>query len=80
MNQKEREIFYADLIRIVAKLQRSYKRVYPWMVALHLPFYRAEQTIRKDMAYLARRGDLIRPGGPGARRGYYAPTGNRTAA
>ena len=81
ITQEEREEFYNDLIAIVARLQRSYERVFPWMVALHLPFYRCEQTLRKDMAYLARRGDLIRVGGFKARRGYSAPARrHRTAA
>lgn len=73
MTAQEKEKFYQDVVRIVRKLQRNYERVFPWMVAIHLDFYRAEQTMRKDMAYLARRGDLIRIGGPRARRGYSAP-------
>jgi hypothetical protein len=39
-------------------------------VAVFLPYYRAEQTLRRDMMRLARAGWLVREGGQGARRGY----------
>lgn len=79
MTAQEREIFYLELIAIVRKLQRNYSRVYPWMLIPHLPVYRCEQTLRKDMAALAQSGYLIRPGGPGSRRGYHAPSLRRAA-
>jgi len=63
-----------DIIRIVASLQRSYQRVYPWMVAAQLDYYRCEQTLRRDMMALVERGKLIRVGGRQARRGYRAIT------
>ena len=73
MTPVEREIFYRQLIRIVRHLERSNKRVYPRTVAPHLDIYRCEQTLRDDMAYLARRGELIRVGGFKSRRGYCVP-------
>jgi hypothetical protein len=62
-----------DIVRIVRQLQRNYKHVFPWMVAAHLPIYRAEATLRRDMAGLAKSGQLVRVGGESARRGYCAP-------
>lgn len=73
MTPVEREIFYRQLIRIVRRLERSNKRVYPRTVVAHLDIYRCEQTLREDMAYLARRGELIRVGGFKARQGYAVP-------
>lgn len=69
-----------DIIRLVARLERNYKRVYPFMLQPWLEYYRAEQTLRRDMARLARQGLLVRVGGAGARRGYLAPSGSRARA
>lgn len=69
-----------QILHIVARLQRSYARVYPYMVQARLPYYRAEQTLRRDMVRLAEAGWLVRVGGPGARRGYVMPPKNWGAA
>lgn len=78
MTPEEREQFYLDLVKTVRRLQRTYNRVYPKMIVPHIDdFYRCEQTLRRDMAYLANRGDLIRVPSPTPgvtpRRGYQAP-------
>jgi len=54
------------------------KVVYPKMVQPHLPFYRAEQTLRKDFRRLQEMGRLHRIGGSRARRGYLTPEFLRT--
>ena len=79
MNAAEREAFYLELIRQVSTLQRNYERVYPRMLVPRISIRRCEQQLRKDMSLLARRGDLIRIGGPRARRGYAAPRTCRAA-
>lgn len=64
---------YDDIICIVKRLERTYKTVYPWMVQARLPYYRAEQSLRRDMVTLYREGRLIRVGGLGSRKGYRLP-------
>lgn len=62
---------YEWIVRIVKQRERDLRRgVFPREVAVMLPYYRAEQTLRKDMCRLASAGRLSREGGPGARRGY----------
>lgn len=62
---------YEWILRIVRRRQRDLGRgVFPREVAVFLPYYRAEQTLRRDMMRLARAGWLVREGGQGARRGY----------
>lgn len=62
--------FDEEIIKIVRNLQRNYNAVFPWMVTLWLELGRAEGSVRRDMARLARQGRLIRVGGYNARRGY----------
>lgn len=63
----------ADVLRVVVDLQRrGYGRIYPKMIQPHLPYYRTEQTLRRDMMSLTRRGYLERLGGEKSRRGYRA--------
>lgn len=77
MTTEEKEQFYMDLVQLIRQLERTYKRVFPYMLVPHLEIYRCEQTLRKDLSYLAGRGALVRIGGPRARRGYSADR-NRT--
>lgn len=59
----------------VKQRQRDLGRaVYPWEVQSHLPFYRAEGSLRRDMLAMAQQGRLVRVGGSGARQGYRLPT------
>lgn len=57
-----RERVRRDILRVMPVLDRSYGRVYPWMVQARLDYYRAEATIRADMAQMAREGLLVRLG------------------
>ncbi len=52
----------------VATLSKYHARVWPWMIGAHLEFYRAEQTLRRDMSRMAREGKLVRIG---QRKGYW---------
>lgn len=61
------------IVKIIKERQRglsSNEGVLPKTVQAFLDFYRAEQTLRRDMAQMANRGHLVRIGGEGARRGY----------
>ncbi|MEM6280548.1 MAG: hypothetical protein AAF787_00025 [Chloroflexota bacterium] len=68
------------IIRTVYRLQRSYDRVYPWMMTAHIDdIERHEASYRRYMSDLAQRGILIRVGGENARRGYRVGTPRRAA-
>lgn len=58
------------IIEAVRKIERRSGRAYAWMVQAYLDFDRCEQTIRKDMVRLAKRGELERLG---PRKGYKTP-------
>lgn len=61
------------IIRIVRERQRNVpaeRGVLPRTVQCFLDEYRAEQTLRRDMARLAEMGRLVRIGTAGSRRGY----------
>lgn len=60
-------VFDRQIIEAVVLIQRRCGRVYATMVQAHLDFYRAEQTIREDMARMAKAGQLERLG---ERKGY----------
>lgn len=63
----------AAIIRIVRERQRNApegRGVLPRTVQCFLDEYRAEQTLRRDMARLAEMGKLVRIGPAGSRRGY----------
>lgn len=67
----------ADIVRIVRQVQRGSRGergVFPRMVQPRLDYYRAEQTLRRDMMRLVDQGVLIRVGGRNARRGYKVPS------
>lgn len=58
------------IITIVNELTRTYKRIYPHMVATHnsaLPY--SERSTRRFMAHMAQTGKLARSG----QRGGYLP-------
>ena len=57
-----------DILNAIRQLGKDMGRgVFPWQVQPMLNYYRAEQTLRRDMARMARDGVLIRLG---QRRGY----------
>ena len=57
-----------NIIDAIRQLEKNLGRgVFPWEVQPCLNYYRAEQTLRRDMARMAREGMLIRLG---QRRGY----------
>jgi hypothetical protein len=59
------------VVKTVGRVERrTGGAVFPWMVEAWLDFPRCEQTLRRDMAALARRGVLDRVGGEGRRQGY----------
>jgi hypothetical protein len=66
----------ADMMRIVQIVKERQRQlspdrgVIPKMVQPWMRRYRAEQTLRKDMALLWQAGYLERIGGGGSRRGY----------
>lgn len=62
-----------EIVEQVRVLQRTYQRVYPWMILNWLPLARVEGSVRRDMAKLWRLGRLERVGGARARRGYRVP-------
>lgn len=66
--------FDDEIVRIVKELQRSYERVYPYMIIPHLALMRVEGSLRRDMRRLAECGRLVRVGGYHARKGYRVPT------
>lgn len=66
--------FDDEIVKITKRLQRDYKRVFPYMVMTRLDLARAEGSLRRDMARLAREGRLERVGGFNTRRGYCVPT------
>ncbi|MCK6581083.1 MAG: hypothetical protein L6Q98_23560 [Anaerolineae bacterium] len=67
---------YVAIVHIVQRRQRDVRDgrgVLPVAVQSWLNEYRAEQTLRREMSYLARQGVLERVGGKGCRRGYRIP-------
>lgn len=56
------------IVNMVGRLSERHDRVWPWMVGAQLEFYRCEQTLRRDMARMARQGKLRRVG---IRKGYW---------
>lgn len=62
--------FDDDIVKCVTELQRTYGRVFPYMVVSRLQLRRAEGTLRRDMLRLAQCGRLERIGGYHARQGY----------
>lgn len=73
-SQRSTVDLYNEITTIVKRLERTYNRVYPWMVAMELSEYRAEQTVRRYMVDMWQRGLLVRVGGDRARRGYITPS------
>lgn len=67
------EQVYNDILQVMKQLERTYTTVYPWMIQSRLPYYRAEQSLRRDMVTLYLEGRLIRVGGLGSRKGYRLP-------
>lgn len=68
---------WIHIVHIVRSRQRDAvpgRGVLPVNVQCWLNEYRAEQTLRKEMAFLARVGVLERIGGEGSRRGYRVVT------
>lgn len=60
-----------EIIEVVGRIQRRQQLgVYPFQVQAHLSEYRAEGSLRRDMARLWYEGRLYRVGGPRSRRGY----------
>jgi hypothetical protein len=66
---------YDEIDGVVKRLQRNLRRgVLPKHVQPHLPYDRAEGSIRRDMGQMWIDGRLVRVGGTGARQGYRCPT------
>jgi len=64
-------MIYATIAEIVAQAQRDLQRgVQPREVQARLPYRRAEGSVRRDMAAMWRRGQLVRINGVNARQGY----------
>lgn len=64
-----------NILEQVRHIQRNLRRgVLPVNVQARLDFYVSEQWLRTCMVRMWRRGELIRVGGAGARRGYRLPT------
>lgn len=64
------------IVRIIRQRQRNYpphRGVLPVTIACFLDEYRAQQTVRRDCVALWQRGELVRMGGEGSRRGYRVP-------
>ena len=63
------------IMQVVKQLERNgggsvYPRAVSARIMTDFGFYRAEQTLRRDMSRLADAGKLYRVGGKNARRGY----------
>lgn len=56
-----------QILKAFCELERSETRVYAWMIQARLDVSLCEQTIRRKLVDLARRGKLIRLG---ERKGY----------
>jgi hypothetical protein len=66
---------YDEIEQVVKRLQRNLRRgVLPKHVQPHLPYDRAEGSIRRDMGEMWEAGRLVRAGGQGTRRGYRCPS------